>query len=74
MPTQTAHVPTENGSRYLQLLCKHWSHNLKTVFSPDHGTVEFPRDARGASFAGDALVTFVAAPADLPLSFSSTWS
>lgn len=65
MPTQTAHVPTKNGSRYLQQLCKHWSHDLKTVFTPEHGTVAFPKDARGSNFAGDALVTFVAASVTL---------
>src|SRR5262249_15468971 len=31
----TARVPTANGSRYLQQLCKHWSHNLKVEFSPE---------------------------------------
>jgi len=51
-------VPTESASRYLQQLCKHWQHNLQVEFTPDHGTVRFPRDARGADFPADALVTF----------------
>ena len=54
----TARVPTANGSRYLQQLCKHWSHTLTVVFTADHGTVVFPRDARGADWPGDATVTF----------------
>lgn len=27
-------------------------------FTPEHGTVAFPRDARGADHPGDGLVTF----------------
>ncbi len=56
--TTHAAVPTANASRYLQQLCKHWQHNLTVEFDADHGTVVFPRDARGASHPGDALVTF----------------
>ena len=51
-------VPTEQASRYLQQLCKHWQHNLEVEFTPENGTVIFPRDARGADHPGDALVTF----------------
>ena len=54
----TARVPTANASRYLQQLCKHWSHNLQVEFTPENGTVVFPRDARGADWPGDAVVTF----------------
>jgi len=43
-----AHVPTSNGSRYLQQICKHWHHSLVVAFTPEAGTVTFPRDARGA--------------------------
>jgi len=58
MDSATASVPTSSGSKYLQQLCKHWSHNLNVDFTADHGTVIFPRDARGADYPGDALVTF----------------
>lgn len=61
--TTTAVVPTDNASRYLQQLCKHWQHNLTVQFDADHGTVVFPRDARGADHPGDALVTFDAGDA-----------
>jgi hypothetical protein len=54
----TATVPTASGSRYLQQLCKHWSHNLAVEFTPQHGTVIFPKDARGADFPADAVATF----------------
>ena len=58
MDSATASVPTSSGSKYLQQLCKHWSHNLTVEFTADHGTVIFPRDARGADHPGDGLVTF----------------
>ena len=58
MASVVANVPTAHASKYLQQLCKHWQHNLAVAFTPDHGTVAFPKDARGATWAGDALVTF----------------
>ena len=63
--TATAQVPTAHASKYLQQLCKHWQHNLAVAFTADHGTVTFPRDARGADWAGDGLVTFDAGEAAL---------
>ena len=54
----TAAVPTAHASKYLQQLCKHWQHNLAVVFTAEHGTVTFPKDARGADWPGDGLVTF----------------
>jgi len=56
----TARVPTANGSRYLQQLCKHWQHNLEVEFDAERGRVVFPRDARGADWPGDGEVTMVA--------------
>jgi uncharacterized protein len=55
-----ARVPTDKGSRYLQQLCKHWSHNLAVAFTPEAGTVVFPRNARGADWPGDATLTLQA--------------
>lgn len=55
-----AAVPTSSASRYLQQLCKHWSHNLAVEFTQQHGTVVFPKGARGANHPADALVTFEA--------------
>jgi len=54
----TARVPTAHAGKYLQQLCKHWQHNLAVEFTADHGTVTFPKDARGADWPGDGLVTF----------------
>lgn len=61
MESMIAKVPTAHASRYLQQLCKHWQHNLTVEFTPEHGTVTFPGNARGATWTGDALVTFDAA-------------
>ncbi|HEX7742210.1 MAG TPA: DUF2218 domain-containing protein [Sphingobium sp.] len=38
----TAKVPTSNGSRYLQQLCKHWSHKFDTNFDAQQGVIAFP--------------------------------
>jgi hypothetical protein len=58
--TAIAQVPTTSGSRYLQQLCKHWQHNMPVAFTPEQGTVKFARDARGADWPGDGLVTMIA--------------
>ncbi|GEP61908.1 DUF2218 domain-containing protein [Reyranella soli] len=52
----TVRVPTTKASRYLQQLCKHWSHNLAVEFSEQKGAVIFPRNARGADWPGDATL------------------
>ena len=72
MDSATASVPTSSGSKYLQQLCKHWSHNLAVEFTPDHGTVVFPKDARGADHPGDALVTFDAGADALSVRIDAT--
>jgi uncharacterized protein len=54
MFSSSVHVPTASASRYLQQLCKHWSHNLAVDFTEQTGAVTFPRDARGADWPGDA--------------------
>jgi uncharacterized protein len=58
--SSSSRVPTANGSRYLQQLCKHWSHNLAVEFTAHAGTVTFPRDARGADWPGDARLVLQA--------------
>ncbi|MFD1786969.1 DUF2218 domain-containing protein [Sphingomonas floccifaciens] len=56
----TARTPTTHASKYLQQLCKHWQHNLAVEFDAQQGRVTFPKDARGAEWPGDAVVTFTA--------------
>ncbi|MDC0739632.1 DUF2218 domain-containing protein [Cognatishimia sp. SS12] len=43
LPNQetVAVVQTESGSRYLQQLCKHWSHKAAAEFDATHGTLTF---------------------------------
>ena len=42
MATLHAHVRTGNASRYLQQLCKHWSHKFAVEFGPAHGVIHLP--------------------------------
>ena len=39
MPAIHASVRTGNASRYLQQLCKHWSHRFAVEFDPKHGVI-----------------------------------
>ena len=61
----SASVPTASASKYLQQVCKHWQHNLAVEFDATTGTIVFPKDARGANWAGDGLVTLTAGPETL---------
>jgi hypothetical protein len=72
--TSTAVVPTKSGSRYMQQLCKHWAHNLQVEFDAHEGRVTFPRDARGADWPGDALVTMTAGDDGLTCRIDATSS
>jgi uncharacterized protein len=56
----TALVPTANGSKYMQQLCKHWAHNLSVEFDAAKGIVIFPKDARGAEWPDQGVVTMTA--------------
>lgn len=60
MVSSVAQVPTKSGSRYLQQLCKHWAHNMPVEFTSERGTVTFPRNARGADWPDDGVLTMVA--------------
>jgi len=41
MPAAEARIATPNASKYLQQLCKHWSHKFAVSFTPEHGTIPF---------------------------------
>jgi len=41
MTKSIAVVPTENGWKYLQQLCKHWSHKLDVELGEKSGVVRF---------------------------------
>ena len=52
-----ARVLTANARKYAVQVGKHWSHNLEVTEDGDIRRITFPRDARGANWAGDAVVT-----------------
>ena len=74
MFSSTAKVPTDKASRYLQQLCKHWSHNMAVEFDAEHGKVTFPKDARGAEWPGDGIFTMAAGSDTLTCRIEATSS
>ncbi len=55
----TAVVPTAHASRYLQQLCKHWSHKFATDFDADRGTIAFPAWPITMTAGADALTVVI---------------
>lgn len=68
MPSSRTFITTQHGSKYLQQLCKHWSHRLNVEFTPDQGKIAFDggRMCRLAAEAG-GLHLIVEAPDDATL-------
>ena len=64
MALETARVPTANGARYLQQLCKHWSHKLDVQLSDNGGIVRFPAAVATMKADSDALTVSVEAKDD----------
>ena len=52
-----ARVATPNARKYALQLGKHWGHNLHVTEAGDARLVTFPKNARGAQWEGDAIVT-----------------
>ena len=42
MPIAKASVPTASAAKYVEQLCKHWSHKLEVDLSESRGVVKFP--------------------------------
>jgi uncharacterized protein len=61
MAQETARVPTGNGSRYLQQLCKHWGHKLDVRMDGDTGVVRFPEAVATMTADPEALLVTVEA-------------
>jgi len=61
MARETARVPTGNGNRYLQQLCKHWSHKLDVQLEENRGIVRFPNAIATMTANPDALTVTVEA-------------
>lgn len=41
MPASETRVVTPSASKYLQQLCKHWSHKYPVEFTPEKGMIPF---------------------------------
>src|SRR5215470_5814135 len=63
MPTSECHIATPLASKYLQQLCKHWSHKVSVTFTPQTGRVPF---------APDREVIFEATPATLTMRINAS--
>jgi uncharacterized protein len=50
---------TTSGSKYLQPLCKHWSHKFEVEFSETSGQVRFPSALATMEADTDALLVTV---------------
>jgi uncharacterized protein len=48
-------MPIANAAKYLQQLCKHWSHRLEVEFSDRKGVVTFPGAVVNLEAEADAL-------------------
>jgi hypothetical protein len=64
MVQSQAQVPTASASRYLQQICKHWSHKFAVEFTPEQGTIPFSEGRRCEFQAGDGVLTMRIEAAD----------
>ena len=62
MSISRGHVKTQSASKYLQQLCKHWSHKLPVEFNPHLGVVTFEKARVTFDAADDALAIEIASP------------
>ena len=59
MPIAKASVPTANAAKYMQQLCKHWSHKLEVDLSERRGVVKFPAAVAAFEPGADALLVTI---------------
>jgi len=64
MVQSQAQVTTSSASRYLQQVCKHWSHKFAVEFTPERGTIPFSEDRRCDFSAADGILTMRIEAAD----------
>ena len=62
MPASTAIVPTTHASRYLQQLCKHWSHKFDVTFDANHGSIPLPLGSAKLDAGAEALTVTCTVP------------
>lgn len=56
MHITTGTFATENASKYLQQLCKHFAHKIDVEFAADHGTCNFEFGAAKLTATNDELI------------------
>jgi hypothetical protein len=59
MAIVSGRAETVSGSKYLQQLCKHWSHKYDVDFSPSRGQVRFPSAVATMEASADALLVTI---------------
>jgi uncharacterized protein len=59
VPIARTSVPTANAAKYMQQLCKHWSHRLEVDFSDRKGVVKFPAAVATLDAGEDALLVTI---------------
>ena len=64
MDESSATIRTASASRYLQQLCKHWSHKFAVEFTPERGRIDLPAGPCTLTADADALNVTVSAEAD----------
>jgi hypothetical protein len=57
-----ARVTTENASKYLQQLCKHFQHKLPATFDPAAGAITFPMGEVKLAAEPEALALALESP------------
>ena len=61
MSTASSSVPTANGAKYLQQLCKHWRHKFEVELSDHSGIVRFSDGTATMKADANALVITIEA-------------
>jgi uncharacterized protein len=61
MAKTIAVIPTENGWKYLQQLCKHWAHKLEVELTDQKGVVKFAEATAVMTSDGEALTVEIEA-------------
>jgi hypothetical protein len=55
---RSGRAEVQNGQRYIEQLCKHWSHTLDVRLDDEGGRVVFPKETDDPDYPEDAIATF----------------
>jgi uncharacterized protein len=59
MPIAKASVTTANAAKYLQQLCRHWSHKFEVDLKDRKGVIRFPAAVLALEARADALLVTI---------------